>query len=292
MTSKTREFSAVTQLRDGMNEEVAYYDEELTELIQNIEDGVDSLHKKRQAAKAEAIRGLEDRMKRAKQVLHSLKVEMRELPREQQQQYDLKHKEHHTKLQALNGDLQIAKSEADRHNLGVRSIEEMTPGEILEVASATQDKSLASVGRMKQTIAASKQVGVETAEKLRGQTEQLKHIDEDIMKVKSNLNRADILIRAFVRKMMTDKLIMLLMCLIFAGVIGIVIYRVVKPKSSADDDESGGTWNQAVFAANQNNRLLQAAGSREWRRELSAARSPRELAHALATLLRALQENE
>ena len=48
-----REFSAVSQLREGMNDEVAYYDEELTELIQNIEDGVDGLHKKRQAARAE-----------------------------------------------------------------------------------------------------------------------------------------------------------------------------------------------------------------------------------------------
>ena len=52
------------------------------------------------------------------------------------------------------------------------------------------------------------QVGTETAEKLRGQTEQLRNIDVDIMKVKSNLNRADVLIRAFVRKMMTDKIIM------------------------------------------------------------------------------------
>ena len=50
-----REFSAVATLRGpGMSDEVQYYDEELTELIQTIEDGVDQLARKRQpAAKAE-----------------------------------------------------------------------------------------------------------------------------------------------------------------------------------------------------------------------------------------------
>ena len=48
------EFSPVTLLREpGMAEEITYYDEELTELIQNIEDGVDTLAKKRYPAKTE-----------------------------------------------------------------------------------------------------------------------------------------------------------------------------------------------------------------------------------------------
>ena len=48
------EFAPVTQLREpGMAEEITYYDEELTELIQNIEDGVDALAKKRYPAKTE-----------------------------------------------------------------------------------------------------------------------------------------------------------------------------------------------------------------------------------------------
>lgn len=246
-----------------MTEEIAYYDEELTELIQAIEVGVDGLAKKRNAAKTEALRDLEERMKRAKQVLHSFKVEMRELPREQATAYDLKHKEHHAKLQALNGDLQIAKSDVDRQQLGVRSIEEMTPGEILEVAGKTQDASLASVNRMKQRIEESKQVGAETADKLRSQTEQLKNIDVDIMKVKSNLNRADLLIRAFVRKMMTDKIIMLLVCLIFLGVIGIIIYKMVDPDAgeAAEQAEESG-WNSQIYSANQNARLLAEGGAR------------------------------
>ena len=79
-------------------------------------------------------------------------------------------------------------------------------------------------------------MGAETAQKLKGQTEQLKNIDADIMKVKSNLKRADLLLRAFMRRMMTDKVIMIFVCLIFCGIVGIIVYKVVDPQGA---DESG-----------------------------------------------------
>ena len=79
----------------------------------------------------------------------------------------------------------------------------MTAGEIIQEGAAIQDKSKAAVDRMKRQIEESKQVGAETAAKLKGQTEQLKNIDQDIMKVKSNLKRADLLLRAFMRKIIS-----------------------------------------------------------------------------------------
>lgn len=262
-----------------MTEEITYYDEELTELIRNIEDAIDGLPKKRQNAKAEVIHEAEERMKRAKQVLHSFKVEMRELPRDQLQAFEQKHKEHHDRLQALNGDIQIVKGEVDRQNLGVRSIDEMTAHEILDVASKTQDQSLASVNRMKQRIEESKQVGTATAEQLRSQTEQLKNIDVDIMKVKSNLNRADVLIRAFVRKMMTDKIILVLVCLIFLGVIGIIVYRVIDPNAGSDSSTTVDTgWNSQVYSANQNSRLLAVSQN-------TLPQSQRRERHSMAALM-------
>ena len=70
-------------------------------------------------------------------------------------------------------------------------------------------------------------MGAETASKLKGQTEQLKNIDQDIMKVKSNLKRADLLLRAFMRRMATDKIFMVFMCLIFCGIITIIALKAV-----------------------------------------------------------------
>ena len=150
--------------------------------------------------------------------------------------YDAKAKAFHNSLNKLHGDLQWAKTEGERGGLGLRSVDDMTAGEIIQEAAKTQDQSLASVQRMKQQIADSKQVGAETAQKLKGQTEQLKNIDADIMKVKSNLKRADLLLRAFMRRMMTDKVIMIFVCLIFCGIVGIIVYKVVDPQGA---DESG-----------------------------------------------------
>jgi len=222
--------------QEGMTEEINYYDEELAEVIAEIEKGIDGLRKYNGAARLERLNELTGRMQRARQVLQSFKVEMRELPREQVAAYDAKAKEHHATLQRLNGDLQWAKSEAERGGIGLRSIDDMNAGEIIQEADRTQDKSLASIGRMKGQIADSMQVGAETASKLKAQTEQMQNIDTDIMKVRSNLNRADLLIRAFMRKMMTDKIIMVFVCLIFVGIVTIIVYKVVDPKGS---DESG-----------------------------------------------------
>ena len=111
-------------------------------------------------------------------------------------------------------------------------MDEMTSAEIIQEGAAIQDKSKAAVDRMKRQIEESKQVGAETAAKLKGQTEQLKNIDQDIMKVKSNLKRADLLLRAFMRRMATDKIFMVFMCLIFCGIIAIIAAKVSRPVST------------------------------------------------------------
>jgi len=237
-----------------MTEEISYYDEELSELIAEVERGITHLSKLSGAARLERVEELKGRMQRARQSLQSFKVEMRELSRDEIATYDLKAKEHHATLQRLNNDLQWAKSEAERSGRGLRHVDDMTTGEVIQEASKTQDKSLASLGRMKAQIADTMQLGADTASKLKGQSEQLQNIDTDIMKVKSNLNRADLLIRAFMRKMMTDKLIMVFMCLIFLGIIAIVIFKIVDPKGT---DESGlNVPDQIVDPLGESRRLL------------------------------------
>uniref|UniRef100_A0A7S4BWQ0 t-SNARE coiled-coil homology domain-containing protein n=2 Tax=Chrysotila carterae TaxID=13221 RepID=A0A7S4BWQ0_CHRCT len=221
----------------GMSEEIDFYDEELKELTQEIEKGLEGLRKLNANAKIERLHELNGRLQRAKQSLQSFKVEMRELPRAELAAYDAKAQEHHGALQRLQSALSSARGEAERANgthAVARRVEEMSAAEIIQMGGRTQDKSLASLGRMKNQIAESMQIGAATATTIKTQTEQLQNIDTDIMKIKSNLNRADLLIRAFLRRMMTDKIIMIFMCLIILGVIGIVIYKIVDPKGADD----------------------------------------------------------
>jgi len=217
-----------------MTEEISYYDEDLTELITEIERGIDGLRKLSPVAKNQRINELQGRMQRAKQVLQAFKVEMRELPREAAATYDAKAKAHHATLQKLHGDLQWAKTEGSAAAGGARNVDDMTSGEIIQEGAGIQDKSKAAVDRMKRQIEESKQVGAETASKLKGQTEQLKNIDQDIMKVKSNLKRADLLLRAFMRRMATDKIFMVFMCLIFCGIIAIIVAKALDVEGTDD----------------------------------------------------------
>mmetsp|Transcript_12798 Transcript_12798/g.32763 ORF Transcript_12798/g.32763 Transcript_12798/m.32763 type:complete len:254 (-) Transcript_12798:270-1031(-) len=213
------------------SEEIREYEEELNGLVDEISGGLLGLKKPKLNAtvKSERIHELSGRMQRAKTVLQSYKVEMRDLPREQAALYDLRLREIQQRLQTMFTELQAAKEEAERQQVGVRTVDEMSTQEVIQEASKVQDASLNKVKRMQQTVEESRQVGAATAIRLKGQTEQLKNIDTDIMKVKSNLSRADLLLRAFMRKMMTDKLIMGFMLLIFIGIVVIVIYKMVGP---------------------------------------------------------------
>ena len=217
-----------------MTEEIAYYEEELTELIGEVRKGLEGLRRLNGQAKTEKLAELGNRLQRAKQVLHSFKVEMRDLPRDRSAAYDAKAREFHAQLQAMHGELTTARQEADRQAVGVKTVDEMSTSEVLQEAGKVQDQSLGALQRMKQQIAQSKEVGAATAVQLEAQTRQLRNIDADIMKVKSNLGRADLLLRAFVRKMMTDKIIMIFMLLIFIGIVVIIVWKIVDPQGLAN----------------------------------------------------------
>ena len=185
-------------------------EEELQELLAELQRGLDGLAKGKlnATAKSERIAELSSRLQRAKQVLHSFKVELRDLARDRTAEFDIKAREFNQRVQTMQGELQHAKQEAERAQVGVKTLDEMTTQEVLQEAGKVQDQSLGALSRMKQQIAQTKEVGATTAVQLKAQTEQLKNIDTDIMKVKSNLTRADLLVRAFMRKIMTDKIIM------------------------------------------------------------------------------------
>jgi len=219
-----------------MTEEIAYYEEELNDLVGEVQKGLDGMKRLAAAAQDEKIAVLKNRLQRAKQVLHSFRVEMRDLPRERSAAYEAKARDFQTTLQTMQAELERMREEAQRQAVGVRTVDEMSTQEVLSEAGKVQDKSIASIARMRQDISASKEVGAATAARLHEQTAQLKNINADIMRIESNLSRANLLLRAFMRKIMTDRIIMIFMLLIFIGVIVIIVYKVVDPNGNSSDN--------------------------------------------------------
>ena len=164
----------------------------------------------------------------------SYRVELRDLTTVQQATYRQKTKSHTQRLQQLQVDLNMAVKEAQRRDLlpasGVGN-GEMGTRETLAYGEELQMQSQASVSRSRAMVEDTIEVAANTATTLQGQTEQITRIRTGVETVESNMKRADRQLRIFMRRMMTDKIIL---CLLFCVVIGVVLVIVY---SSINKDE-------------------------------------------------------
>lgn len=220
------------------DEEILYYAQELDSIIIDINNKMKGVAKSKGEKRAQQVTDTQDRINRAKQVLHSFKIELRELNEPiLRGEYEAKGKEYSTTLQTLISDLQWQKSEGDREDLlsghsNEMNVDNMGASELIDEGKKVQEQSSKSVKNSKKMIEQSKKVGQETAVKLKQQTEQLTNIDNDIQKVESNLMRGDVQLRLIGKKLMTDKIVMVFMCLIFIGIIAIICIHLMYPDDS------------------------------------------------------------
>eukprot|EP00002_Diphylleia_rotans_P037663 TRINITY_DN843_c0_g3_i3.p2 TRINITY_DN843_c0_g3~~TRINITY_DN843_c0_g3_i3.p2 ORF type:complete len:120 (+),score=26.88 TRINITY_DN843_c0_g3_i3:776-1135(+) len=117
-------------------------------------------------------------------------------------------------------------------------MELMTNREKLDAASQIQDQSILSLDRSKKLVQSANEIGVNTAATLKEQTERLNLISDDLDLVENNLKKANKQIRAFARRVMTDKIILCLLCLIFIGVIFVIVYSIVDPDAKTNKPDS------------------------------------------------------
>jgi SNARE protein len=129
---------------------------------------------------------------------------------------------------------------------------------MLQEAGRIQDKTQQALSNTTKMIAESKAVGMQTAEELQRQRDQLKTIDGDAMRMEDNLNRADKLIKTFGKRMATDKLIQCFACTNLLLMVGVIVYVTVKggfdgakndgvpesPVGNGNEDGDGGVSEQ------------------------------------------------
>lgn len=129
---------------------------------------------------------------------------------------------------------------------------------LLDEAGRIQDKTQQSISNTRRMIQESKEVGMQTTEELQRQRTQLENIDNDVMRMENNLNRADKLIKTFGKRMATDKLIQCFACTNILLLVGVVVYVVVKggldkarndgtPESPIDDSGTGTASEQRML---------------------------------------------
>eukprot|EP01118_Nematostelium_gracile_P003554 TRINITY_DN14120_c0_g1_i1.p1 TRINITY_DN14120_c0_g1~~TRINITY_DN14120_c0_g1_i1.p1 ORF type:complete len:226 (+),score=62.22 TRINITY_DN14120_c0_g1_i1:88-765(+) len=221
-----------------MSEELTDFDQELTKLIAEIRKGIDTLHKA--PNRQEQVGYLNGRINRAKQVFQSYKVELRDIPKIDQGPWQNKAKEHQNSINDLVQDLSYAQEKAElmkqkKGEVKPKTTDEMTADEILDKGAKIQEGDLARLASINDTVNETEALADEMAIKLKEQTEQLGRVDEGVDTVAANLKQAEKQLRAFVRRMATDKLIMAFIVLIIIGIIVIIIVTAVKGKKTRLD---------------------------------------------------------
>lgn len=221
-------------------EEIQFLDDELQSIYSEVRKGIELLASMQGTAdkKLEKYSQLTTRVSRARTVFQSFKVELKELRDEEKKSWQSKEKEHNQTITKLDSDLKMAKSTWERKDLmdGKEKPQEFNPdtsdtAALINQGKNIQAQSAASLDRSLKQVLATEQLGTETAVKLKQQTDQLVNIHKNVDTIESDLQRADKIMRAFMRRMATDKLILCFILLMIIGIIVIIVYKAQEKKS-------------------------------------------------------------
>jgi SNARE protein len=118
----------------------------------------------------------------------------------------------------------------------------MTTSEITKAGLQTQEKTQESTARTKKLIQETIEIGMAANSELKDQGAKILKIEEDVEQVESNLKRADRQMRIFIRRMASDRIFMILIVLLGAGILAIVVLTVLQKKCIGTEIFKTSTW--------------------------------------------------
>lgn len=226
--------------RDSIISEI----EEIRAIASSIPNQSDDL------SRTTAITSAEKKIRNAKGNCRSLKAEIRIVAdAEESSRYKKELGSYEQTLAQLTTEIQGYKSDESRNRLflgadtngGMHSPEEADPTKagdaLLTGAEQIQDKTQVALSNTATMIAESKATGMLTLEELERQRVQINNIDNNVVRLEDNLNRADKLIKTFGKRMATDKLIQAFACINIVLIVGVVVYSIVRGGINNNNDE-------------------------------------------------------
>ncbi|KEH37713.1 putative target SNARE coiled-coil domain-containing protein [Medicago truncatula] len=121
----------------------------------------------------------------------------------------------------------------------VQLASEMSNQELINAGTKTMDETDQAIERSKQVVHQTIEVGTQTATTLKGQTEQMGRIVNELDSIQFSIKKASQLVKEIGRKVATDKCIMLFLFLIVCGVIAIIVVKIVNPHNKDIRDIPG-----------------------------------------------------
>ncbi|KAH7513565.1 hypothetical protein FEM48_Zijuj12G0213600 [Ziziphus jujuba var. spinosa] len=115
----------------------------------------------------------------------------------------------------------------------------MSNQELINAGMKTMDETDQTIERTKKVVEQTIEVGTQTATTLKGQTEQMGRIVNELDTIQFSIKKASQLVKEIGRQVATDKCIMLFLFLIVCGVIAIIIVKIVNPNNKDVRDIPG-----------------------------------------------------
>lgn len=115
----------------------------------------------------------------------------------------------------------------------------MSNQELINAGKKTMDETDQAIERSKQVVEQTVEVGAQTATTLKGQTDQMGRIVNELDTIQFSIKKASQLVKEIGRQVATDKCIMLFLFLIVCGVIAIIIVKIVNPNNKNIRDIPG-----------------------------------------------------
>ncbi|XP_068658959.1 novel plant SNARE 12-like [Aristolochia californica] len=121
----------------------------------------------------------------------------------------------------------------------VQMASNMTNQELINAGMKTMDETDQAIERSKKVVEETIEVGTQTAVTLKGQTEQMGRIVNELDTIQFSIKKASKLVKEIGRQVATDKCIMLFLFLIVCGVIAIIVVKIVNPNNKDIRDIPG-----------------------------------------------------
>ncbi|XVF62357.1 hypothetical protein PTKIN_Ptkin09bG0001100 [Pterospermum kingtungense] len=115
----------------------------------------------------------------------------------------------------------------------------MSNQELIDHGMKTMDETDQAIERSKKVVEQTVEVGTQTSVTLKGQTEQMGRIVNELDTIQFSIKKASQLVKEIGRQVATDKCIMLFLFLIVCGVIAIIVVKIVNPNNKDIRDIPG-----------------------------------------------------
>ncbi|XP_057811955.1 novel plant SNARE 13 [Salvia miltiorrhiza] len=116
---------------------------------------------------------------------------------------------------------------------------EMSNQQLIDAGMKSMDETDQAIERSKQVVHKTIEVGTQTATTLKGQTEQMGRVVNELDTIQFSIKKASQLVKEIGRQVATDKCIMLFLFLIVCGVISIIVVKIVNPNNKSIRDIPG-----------------------------------------------------